>query len=138
MLKSLQVIQKIAKAELDEEARKLADLNHTLMSYEYEQMDCGNRIISETLNKTEENMAYVPQFINAMRTRIKSLEGKIEEQNKLVEVQENIVREHFMNTKKYEVTIDVVKGKIEEEEKRKEQIEFDDISQRLWFRANFR
>ena len=126
----------MAKAELDEEARSLASLQQTLMMYEAEQRECGERIITETMDKTEQNMAYIPQFIKAMRSRIKTLDEKIKEQKKLVEAQENVVREHFMNAKKYEVTINSVQEQIDEELRLKEQIEFDDISQKLWVRAN--
>ena len=97
MLKSLQTIHKIAKMELDDEARNLAILNSELNRLHSDRTECETRIITDTKQKSEETLAYIPQFIKAMRDRSKMLTEKINEQNKLVEAQENIVRDKFLN-----------------------------------------
>ena len=132
MLKSLKIIKKINKNELDKEGSKLGILKKELSTLEELKRTQEKKLKTEAKIIGDETLIYLNNFILQMRKDIKNIDSFIKVKKEELRKQELIVTEKFIEFKKIEILETNKISILKEEQKISEQKELDEIAQIIW------
>jgi hypothetical protein len=134
-LRSLGLIQRIKKHDLEAEAAKLGSLRHEISQLETERTRLLNSLQRDARMQSIELAQYVGQFIRAIRSQVNLIDMKLTELRKQEDQQESVVVDHFGDVKTYDIVIDDEKERQKQHLERSEGLERDDLTVMRWKRS---
>lgn len=132
MKKTYRILSKIEKNKLDFEASILGDLKKELFFLELALKNNENKLKTEAKNFGNETLVYLGGYIKDMRHINNVLKSKINQKSKEVEDQESIVKDIFIEKKKYNILENKFTQKQNDKIEKLNNIELDEVGINIW------
>jgi flagellar biosynthesis chaperone FliJ len=134
-LRSLGLIQRIKKHDLEAEAAKLGSLRHEISQLETERERLLASLQRDARMQSIELAQYVGQFIRAIRSQVNLIDRKLEHLRMEEDQQESVVVDHFGEVKTYDIVIEDEETRQRQRLERSESLERDDLTVMRWRRS---
>ncbi|MBO9428509.1 hypothetical protein [Sulfitobacter sp. R18_1] len=131
-LRSLGLIQRIKKHDLESEAAKLGVLRHEISQLEAEKTRLLDSLQRDARMQSIELAQYVGQFIRSIRAQVKIIDQQLIGLRQKEEAQEDMVVDRFGDVKTYDVVIDAEKERRHAAQESLEARERDDLTVMRW------
>ncbi len=133
-LKSLGLIQRLRRHELEQEASQLGALRHQISLLQTEKANLLNLLKRDTTMQSVDLAQYIGDFIRSVRKQVKIIDGKISELHTRADKQENVVIDKFGRVKGLDIVAENEKVRSQKELNRKTEAERDDMVVMRWAR----
>jgi flagellar biosynthesis chaperone FliJ len=134
MKKTYEILSKIEKNKLDQEASKLGKLKQELSILQNELKKNQDKMIKESNNYGNDTLVYLGSFIKNMRHINQNLEKMIKVKKIEVEKQEEVVKNFFIEKKKFDILYENVQKDEKIKAETEENKELDEIAKNVWIK----
>lgn len=134
MSKGIASLIKISKNKLDQEGAILGSLKNQRAILENRKSQLQKKLKDEAVIAGDETLVYLAGFIFTIRESIQKVENEIKLLDVKISNQENVVRDLFLEKKKYDIVHQNNMNRIEDARKRNESLIQDETGMNQWLR----